>query len=316
MKYSLILKFVFILLSALMTQCFAVEAAPAITEPNKAPAIGIVPQTNFAKAGRIERDIVYGKAGEVELKLDLYLPADPNVKNPPLLVFVHGGAWQMGHRTVFMLPVMPELLKRGYAVASIGYRLAPQYQFPAQIEDIKCAVKFLRASAGKYGYKADRIGAWGESAGGHLVSLLGLAGNDAGFEGKCQWSGQSADIQAVVDLFGPVNIPKLGAVDINRKVFGAESFDDPVLKRASPVTYASKGAPPFLIIHGEQDRLVPYLQSVELHEKLKAAGADSTLLIVKDWGHGFAPMGVKPQPDHDEICRMIADFFDKHVRKP
>ncbi|HSV27555.1 MAG TPA: alpha/beta hydrolase, partial [Sedimentisphaerales bacterium] len=195
-------------------------------EPNQT-VVRIQQHKDLPAAGRVERNIIYGRAAGVDLMLDLYYPADPNIVKPPLVVFVHGGAWQLGNKTFFVVPVLPELLKRGYAVASIGYRLAPKYQFPAQIEDVRSAVRYLRTHADKYGISTERIGAWGESAGGHLVSLLGLAGEEAGFDGENQWSGKPSGVQAVVSLFGPTNIRRLGARSINRTVFGAESFDDP-----------------------------------------------------------------------------------------
>jgi acetyl esterase/lipase len=211
-----------------------------------------------------------------------------------------------------------DLLRRGYLFASINYRLAPEYKFPAQIEDVKCAVRFLRAHASEYKLNPNRIGAIGTSAGGHLVALLGVSAGATDLEGKGGWSDQSSRVQAVADLFGPTDLT-MGAggraEQLGEAVFGAKSADDPVLKRASPVTYVSKDNPPFLMMHGDKDPVVPLRHSESLLMKMKAAGVTSTLVVVTNAGHGFAPVGGEPNPSRTEIGRMIADFFDRSLKQ-
>jgi acetyl esterase/lipase len=273
-----------------------------------------------AAADRIERDVVYGKVGDVELKLDIYHPRKAGDAPLPLAVYVHGGAWQHGDKAGGAgLREIPELLKRGYLVSSINYRLAPEFKFPAQIEDAKCAIRFLRANAKKYNFDPNRIGVWGGSAGGHLVALLGTADESAGFDTSGGCPNVSSRVQAVVDMFGPADL-MLGRVGgrvspIAENVFAAKSGDDPVLKRGSPVTYVSKDDPPFLILHGDQDQVVPLPQGVRMHEVLKAGGVPSTLVVVTNAGHGFVPANGQTNPSREAITRIIADFFDKNLRK-
>ena len=272
----------------------------------------------ITEAGRIERDVIYGKGGDVELKLDLYFPKTASDKPLPTVMYVHGGGWRNGDKAggAGMMAVQ-DLLRRGYLFASINYRLAPEHKFPAQIEDVKCAVRFLRAHASEYKLNPNRIGAIGTSAGGHLVALLGVSAGVTDLEGKGGWSDQSSRVQAVADLFGPTDLT-MGAggraEQLGETVFGAKSVDDPVLKRASPVTYVSKENPPFLMMHGDKDPVVPLRHSEKLLEKLKAAGVASTLVVVTNAGHGFAPAGGEPNPSRAEIGRMIADFFDKSLK--
>ncbi len=269
-------------------------------------------------ARKIEREVTYGKADEVELKLDLYFPRKREGKLP-VTVYVHGGGWQNGDKgSGAGAMAIGELVKRGYLVASVNYRLAPAHKFPAQIEDVKCAIRFLRAHTNDYNLDPNRIGVWGGSAGGHLVALLGTSDASAGLEGKGGWAEQSSRVQAVVDMFGPADLTVEfpgGNSRVAQTVFGASSNADKVMKRASPVAYITKDDPPFLILHGDSDRVVPLSQSEKLHERLKTAGVDSTLVVVKNAGHSFKPEGGTPQPDRNELTQMIGDFFDRTLKK-
>jgi acetyl esterase/lipase len=264
------------------------------------------------------RDVTYGKAEDVELKLDLYFPKETKGKLP-VTVYVHGGGWQNGDKSMGAgAMAIGELVKRGYLVVSINYRLAPAHKFPAQIEDVKCAIRFLRAHAKDYNLDPKRIGVWGGSAGGHLVALLGTSDDKSGLEGKGGWAKESSRVQAVVDMFGPADLTvefEGGGERIAKTVFGVSSSKDEAMKRGSPVTYISKDDPPFLILHGENDKLVPLSQSEELDKGLKAAGVSSKLVVVKNAGHGFMPTGGTPQPDRLELTQMIGDFFDKILKK-
>jgi acetyl esterase/lipase len=207
-----------------------------------------------AVAARVQRDVVYGRPAGVKLTMDLYFPPGKTGGPRPVVMYVHGGGWEMGSKSmVSVIPGPAELLRRGYVVAAINYRLAPQYQFPAMIEDVM-----------------------GDSSGGHLAALLGLTDARAGFDGPCEWSNETSRVQAVVDLYGPTDLA-VGAAHLSdfalslmKTAFGVTNADSPVLQRASPVTYVSSHAPPFLILHGDHDDLVPLQQSRELYQKLKA----------------------------------------------
>ena len=270
-------------------------------------------------AGRIERDVTYGMVDGVALKLDLYYPK--SIAGPvPIAVYVHCGGWTSGDKSAGAgFQDVQELVGRGYLVAAINYRLAPGYKFPAQIEDVKCAIRFLRANAARYGADPKRIGAWGGSAGGHLVALLGVTDSGAGFDGSGGYLDQSSRIQAVVDMFGPTDLTRLFA-GVNPRlietVFGTTDRNAEILKKASPVNHVSIDDPPFLLLHGELDKLVPLGQSQILYEKLKETGVPATLVIVKNAGHGFSEAASPILPSREEISKMVADFFDRHLKQP
>lgn len=263
-----------------------------------------------------EPDVTYCVMANVPLKMDIYRPPGSTTPTPALL-YVHGGGWMSGDkRSGEGSRDIAELLARGYFIAAVNYRLAPRYKFPAMIEDVKCAVRFLRANAGRYNINPDRIGAWGGSAGGHLVALLGTADETAGWD-VGQYLEQSSRVQAVVDMFGPTDLTVLfeGANPaLIQQVFGTSDRNSETLKRASPVNWVSSDDSPFLILHGERDPLVPVSQSQIFYEKLQAANVPATLVIVKNAGHGFTPMGGPISPTRQELTTMMGDFFDQYLK--
>ena len=228
---------------------------------------------------------------------------------------MHGGAWLGGSKKRYA-PM--EYLKSGYAGASINYRLSQHAIFPAQIEDVKAAVRWIRASAETYRLDPNRFAAWGSSAGGHLVAMLGTAGDITEFEVGENLE-VSSQVQAVVNYFGPTDFLQM---DTHRLPdgLGHDAPDSPESKlvggpiqahedrvaRANPITYVSKDDPPMLIIHGDQDKLVPYHQSVLLKEALEAVGAPVTLYKVEGGGHG----GFK-DPKVPELTKA---FLEKHLK--
>jgi acetyl esterase/lipase len=265
----------------------------------------------------VDRDVTYCVADGVPLKMDIYHPS--NSGGPaPVAMYVHGGGWTGGDKRAGAGSLdITELVGRGYLVVAINYRLAPQYKFPAMIEDCKCAVRFLRANASRYDLDPDRIGAWGGSAGGHLVSLMGLADASAGFEGSGGYAEESSRVQAVVDMFGPTDLAVLfrgGGTSTMERVFGTTDRNSEIVRRASPVAWVSRDDPPFLILHGELDDVVPPNQSQLLYGRLIAAGVPATLVMVENAGHGFTPAGGPINPTRPEISRMVADFFDRHLK--
>jgi acetyl esterase/lipase len=133
------------------------------------------------QAGGVQRDVTYCEPGGVALKMDLYLPGTRGTDPAPAVLYLHGGSWRAGDKSEVDL-LAPGVVASGYVVASINYRLVPQYRWPAQIEDAKCAVRFLKANAARFNLDPARIGVWGASAGGHLAALVGLAGPEAGLE--------------------------------------------------------------------------------------------------------------------------------------
>ena len=302
--------------SAILTEAAATSVSPETPLPTNSSSTPQPPFVIDTRPGSINRNVAYCKRNGVALKMDIYFPKQAKDVAMPIVVYVHGGGWIAGSKG--RGPGMsdtPALLARGYVVAAVNYRLAPRYKFPAQIEDIKCAIRFLRAHALALNIDPNRVGAWGSSAGGHLVALLGLTDASAGFD-VGEYLDQSSRVRAVVDMFGPTDLMtwSRGANGMfGKRVFEITSKDDPMLTRGSPVTYVSKDAPPFLILQGDKDRLVPPSQSQELYDRLKAAGANVNLVMVKKAGHGFIPRGTI-NPSRADLTKMMADFFDENLR--
>jgi acetyl esterase/lipase len=269
------------------------------------------PGAAAALPGTVLRDVTYCTTGGGAVKMDIYRPAN-QAPEAPAAMYVHGGGWTSGSKSEggWLNEVARGLLEKGFVVVSIDYRLAPGNRWPAQIEDVMCAVRYLRANATTYGIDTDRIGAWGSSAGGHLVNLLGTADRSSGFGTSGQWSGESSRVRAVVDLFGPSDFTTPdwanGAKSSTDRVFGLTSS---TLLQASPVTHITPDDPPFLIIHGDADPVVPFTQGQELARKLEAAGVPVTFVPVKGGNHG---LGARNQtPSRTQLTQMIVDFFVK-----
>jgi acetyl esterase/lipase len=252
---------------------------------------------------KVLKELEYGRGSRRAMLLDLYLPESTG-KLLPLIIWVHGGAW-MGGSKDDPSPAL-RFTTEGFAVAHVGYRLSQEAKFPAQIYDCKAAVRWLRANASKYGLDKNRFVAWGASAGGHLVALLGTSGGVAELEGNVNDLKESSRVQAVVDWFGPTDFLHIGEPESDLRHNAPDSpesrlIDGPLLEhkdlaaKASPITYVSKDAPPFLIMHGDHDRTVPFNQSELLYAALKKPGVDVTFVPMKGAGHGFGgPEAIAP----------------------
>jgi acetyl esterase/lipase len=243
--------------------------------------------------------------------LDLYLP-EKNDKPLPLIIWIHGGAWMAGSKDS-PSPAL-RFTEEGYAVAQVGYRFSQEAKFPAQIHDCKAAVRWLRANAEKYNLDTNRFAAWGASAGGHLVALLGTSGGVGDLEGMINDLHASSRVQAVVDWFGPTDFLHIGEPESDLRHNAPDSPESRLIggtllehkdlaAKASPITYVSKNAPPFLIMHGDTDRTVPFEQSERFYEALKKAGVDATLVPMKGAGHGFGgPKAIEPVREFLNRC--------------
>jgi acetyl esterase/lipase len=239
----------------------------------------------------VERDLVYGKGGDTDLKLDLAMPKEGT--GPfPAVVCIHGGAWREGNRQD-LSKTIEVFAGRGYVAVTVSYRLSDVAPFPAQIEDCKAAVRWLRANAQKYKIDPERIGALGFSAGAHLACLLGTARKDDGLEGNGGNPEQSSRIQAVVSFFGPTDLTTKDWSDHVEKdilipFLGGTIDEKPEqYRKASPVQYASKESPPFLFFHGTEDKLVGIRQSQMLAKKLRTAGVAADIVEMEGEGHGW-----------------------------
>jgi len=247
----------------------------------------------------------------VELKMDFYSP-ETSTRPLPVAMYVHGGGWRKGDKERGAGgSELPALQQAGFLAVAVNYRLAPEYELPAMIEDVKCAVRFLRAHADEYNLDPNRIGVFGGSAGGHLVSMLGVTDESAGFD-VGEYLDQSSRVQAVVDMFGPVDLTDAVAGD-SETVQSALGDFDPAL--ASPITYVTPEDPPFLIIHGDADKLVPLAQSQSLLAALQAVGVPAELVVVTNAGHGLKPFqGMPISPSHGEIMELIVEFFKTQLQ--
>jgi acetyl esterase/lipase len=232
-------------------------------------------------------DVGYKTIGTQSLKLDLYLPAKTTAPSA-LVVWIHGGGWREGSKN--NVPVLP-LVSAGFAVASVDYRLSGQAPFPAQIEDVKAALRWLRAHAKEYGLAPDHFGVIGHSAGGHLASLAGVTGQNSPFDIGDNLDCSSA-VQAVCVMSGPSDMVTMfdGADDNRRSALvallgGSLPEKRKLAEAASPITYVQPGAPPFLLVHGTDDQTVPVQQAKAMSHKLEAVGARPKLIILPQTGH-------------------------------
>jgi acetyl esterase/lipase len=237
-----------------------------------------------------------------------------------VIAWVHGGAWRLGSKEN---PRALRMVARGYAVASLNYRLSQEATFPAQIHDCKAAVRWLRAHAETYGLDPERIGAWGGSAGGHLVALLGTAWSVPELEGDLGHPDQSSRVQAVCDFYGPTDFCRMndvpGAMDHDApdspesQLIGAPIQERPdLVARADPIAYIGTETPPFLIVHGDHDWTVILNQSQFLYRALRVAGVEATFHIVEGAGHGFQGA---TEAQRAEIDALVDAFFDAHLRE-
>ncbi|MFA6958150.1 MAG: alpha/beta hydrolase [Thermoanaerobaculia bacterium] len=295
-----------LLLFASLTAALALPAAAA--SPVSHPEASVYYAMEFANVG--------GQS----LKLDLFIPSG---NGPfPVIVSVHGGSWTSGTRDQGLAVVQVD---RGYAVANVDYRLAPQSIWPAQVEDTKAAVRWLRANSGRFDLDPGRIGVMGLSAGGHIGAVLGTSHGVTALEGIGLGNGgYSSEVQAVVDYFGPSDLTKLKEQALSCIPGDPDDPTEPPslllgctlplcpekAATANPITYVTPDDPPFLLLHGRSDCLVPWQQSQILHDALKRSGVSSKLILVPFAGHGD-PLFVTPP-----IQQQVNDFLDKWLKGP
>lgn len=266
-----------------------------------------------AHAGKIVRDVTFATVGDTALLLDLYLPEGTPAG---LIVWVHGGAWRGGSRSSVDLK---GLTARGWAIASVDYRLSPVARFPAQAHDIKAAIRYLRAHAKEHGYPADRIAIAGSSAGGHLAALVGVTNGHTELEGRVGTNpGESSDVQALVILYGASNLTTILQQStphgLNMRVpalellLGGQPEAVPALARlASPVFHVDASDPPLLLEHGDQDPQMPINQAHEL----EGAYAQARRPVIFQTMHGSAHGG--PAFTADSNLALIDRFLRAHL---
>ncbi len=266
---------------------------------------------------KVTMDIQYAKPAGKPQRLDLFVPE--KAAGPlPLVIWVHGGAWSAGNKEWQPIPALP-MTARGYAVATIDYRLSGEAKWPAQIHDCKAAVRFLRAHAKDYTLDPDRFGVWGSSAGGHLVAMLGTSGDVKELEGDLGNPSVSSRVQAVCDWFGPTDLLVLNNPNPVKGLLGGPARRSvEKARQANPITWVSKDDPPFLIMHGVQDKAVSIQQSELLDSALKKAGVWVKFVPIPGVGHDFrGPEGTKAVPWailKPEYLKTVNQFFDEKLK--
>jgi pectinesterase len=250
---------------------------------------------------KVERDIVYARYGEREVKLDLYLPKRPAAGKIPCIVVIHGGGWRSGDKTRFAAQAA-YLADNGFAAACIGYRLLPEVNFPAPVVDCKAAVRWVRANAEKYGIDPRRIGATGGSAGGHLAAMLATSHKVTELEGDGGNAGVSSRIQAAVAMATPA--------DLTRNL-GRQNLEPTLARLVSPVTHVDKDSAPTLLLHSDADATVPYQQSELLLARLKEAGVKAELVKIPGAPHAFW----NGEMWFNDVMQRTTKFFQEHLGK-
>ncbi|MBU8785326.1 MULTISPECIES: prolyl oligopeptidase family serine peptidase [Bacillus] len=270
-------------------------------------------------------NIEFSKAGNTSLTLNLLVYRNPmdalfgrkgNQEKYPLMIYLQGSGWGWSKQdTSAFIPQLVQFAEQGYVVASVQYRGSGEAVFPAQLHDVKTAVRFLKANASRFNIDPGRVGVWGDSSGGHLALLLGLTEGIEEFEGN-EYRHVSSKVHAVADWFGPTDLLSMSKYP---SIFDHDSPDSPESKliggavqenrerarKASPIHYVHKDAPPILIMHGDQDDTVPYEQSVQMFHALKREDCDAVMYKINDAGHsGFTQA---------HILDVVKSFFRKHL---
>jgi acetyl esterase/lipase len=267
------------------------------------------PQNVAFALGTADRDVTYCNSQA----LDIYVPATTATHALPLVIYVHGGGLSAGDKSDVNPLFLNALASAGFAVASLNYRLAPLAKFPAQIEDVKCAIRYLRANTQTYGINGNEFFAFGTSSGGELVALAALIGGHSAFD-VGSYSNQSSGLLAAVDMFGPTNLTEpsgYSSSDLFR-VFGDNQSAEVL---GSPTHFVTANAPPLLIIQGVDDMNVPEAQSIQLYNELRTAGDHTQLILVQNMGHMFEQEGPEPiSPSLGQMAQDMVGFFQQYVQ--
>jgi len=265
----------------------------------------------------LEEDVEYANVAGESVRLDIVRPRGKGTH--PLVIFIHGGGWTTGSKddskprnTILRLAAL------GYVAASLDYRMAPSHRYPAPIEDVRCAVRWLRANAERYSIDPSRIAAIGTSAGGHLALMLANASDAKGFDASCPLDGPIG-ISGAVSAYGPTDLRStdgygpIGVVSVRMLLGGRPEGAPREAKHASPIVHVDPSDPPQLFVHGLRDTLVQPVQSRRMHAALQAAGVQSELVEVSGAPHGFAP--ITDDPDYRASTCAILEFLADRLAK-
>ena len=286
------------------------------------------PRTIIAPAGaQVLLDVPTGTGGGRQLHANVALPAAPATSPRPAVLLIHGGSWRAGSYHDGMARAFL-LAQHGYVAVTVDYRLDQEAKWPAQIEDCKLAVRWLRANAQKYGVDPNRIACWGGSAGGHLAACLGTMGDETALEGTGGFAGVSSKVQAVVDYCGPTDfvddlLAAHGVLTDQQRAhdsatllqfLGVTSTENPGLwKQASPITDVRAGDPPFFLVYADHDQLVPLQQGYIFAQALQKVGVPEEMVVVKNARHMLQPMPAGPamDPPASAVEQQAIAFLDK-----
>lgn len=262
-------------------------------------------------------DQPYAGTDNPKQMLDLYLPKNHDSgKALPVIVFVHGGSWNSGDRIKAAQTVLRFPASQNYAAVTVSYRLTTEARWPAQIHDTKAAIRWIRGNAEKFGLDHERIGVWGTSAGGYLVSLLGTSQGHVELDGNIgPFTSLSTKVSCVINQCGPQDFtmplmyhqgnPVVEDWAVVNLLGHSLADNQEKARAASPVTYVSSDDPPFFTLHGTKDERVDFKHAERIHSALQAAGVASWLLPVIDGGHGF---------NNPQLEDRISRFFDHYLR--
>jgi acetyl esterase/lipase len=279
----------------------------AVLGVSPGPAAGVPP---------VQADIPYAQSSAGEpLRLDLHMP---DAAAPPLLVWIHGGAWENGNKSA--MPLAP-FVERGFAVASLDFSPASKARFPGQVHEIKAAIRFLRAQAKRYGYDADRIGVAGASSGAHLAAVVGTSNGHAELEGALgDHRDESSAVHAIVSYFAATNLTTILAQStpfglnirepaVTRLLGAAPKDAEPLARLASPVFQVDRDDPPLLLLHGDQDPQMPINQSHELEGAYEREGLEVEFIVVHGAAHGGSAFYAAANVER------VAAFLRTHLRR-
>ena len=275
-----------IVLLTFLTTCFTVHAAAQSLSPTEKEAVLL------ASKYMVSPDLTYGTANNYQMKLSLWQRADQ--KTPvPTVIYIHGGGWIFGDRTGATLWFLP-YLEMGYNVLNVEYRMGDVSPAPAAVEDTRCALRWAVRNAKQYNIDVNKIVLTGHSAGGHLSLITGMLPDGTGLDNNCypdeKWGDTKIKVAAIVNWFGISDVNDLiqgpNLKNYAMMWMGSQTDATAIAKRVSPLTYVRPGLPPVFSVHGDKDDVVPYEQSVRLHQALTAAGVPNQLVTIEGGGHG------------------------------
>jgi acetyl esterase/lipase len=283
---------------------FALPCATQITSQTTEPQFTVV------------SDVHYCTGGGRPLLMDVFIPKHRSQVPTPAVLWIHGGGWDQGDKNGHSGAAF--LANGGFVAATLTYRLSGDSPFPAAIEDCKCAIRFLRANATKYGIDPDRIGVAGSSAGGHLAELVATTDQSAGLDGDGGWQNMSSKVQAAASYFGVSDLTMQFPGDTGQVIVkffrGTEKEKPELYRKASPIFYVTKDDPPLLLVHGEKDDGVPFDQSVRMADAYRRIGLTIEFIAVKNAGHDFQHIGDAPiSPSVEIIHQRTVEFFNRYL---